>query len=60
MLLAFDIGNTNIVVGGFKGETLVGEFRLKTDPGRTIDEYEAILLTLFRCPAISMLQVRLL
>ena len=48
MLLAFDIGNTNIVVGGFKGATLVGEFRLKTDTGRTIDEYEAILLTLFR------------
>jgi len=48
MLLAFDIGNTNIVVGGFKGTTLLGEFRLKTDHGRTIDEYEAILLTLFR------------
>ncbi len=48
MLLAFDIGNTNIVVGGFKGEDLLFEFRLKTDPGRTIDEYAAILLTLFR------------
>lgn len=47
MLLAFDIGNTNIVVGGFKGAELVFEFRLKTDIGRTVDEYGAILLTLF-------------
>jgi type III pantothenate kinase len=47
VLLAFDIGNTNIVVGGFEGKELQFEFRLKTDAGRTIDEYGAILLTLF-------------
>jgi type III pantothenate kinase len=46
MLLAFDIGNTNIVVGGFDGEKLVFEFRLKTDTGRTVDEYAALLTTL--------------
>jgi len=47
MLLAIDIGNTNIVVGCFKGESLLFEFRLKTEPGRTIDEYEALLFALF-------------
>lgn len=47
MLLAFDIGNTNIVVGCFKDEKLLFEFRLKTEAGRTIDEYEAILFSLF-------------
>lgn len=46
MLLAFDIGNTNIVVGGFDGEKLLFELRLKTDQGRTIDEYAVMLLSL--------------
>ena len=39
MLLAFDIGNTNTVVGVFEGEELAAEFRLKTDRRRTLDEY---------------------
>lgn len=47
MLLVFDIGNTNIVVGAFDGITLKFELRLKTDRGRTIDEYTALLTTLF-------------
>ncbi len=47
MLLTFDIGNTNIVVGGFRGSALAFEYRLKTDPGRTIDEYAGILFSLF-------------
>ena len=46
MLLVIDIGNTNIVIGGFRGEDLLFEFRLKTDPGRTIDEYSALLFSL--------------
>lgn len=46
MLLTFDIGNTNIVVGGFQKTELVFEFRLKTDPGRTIDEYAGLLFSL--------------
>ncbi|MBN8550709.1 MAG: type III pantothenate kinase [Deltaproteobacteria bacterium] len=46
MLLTFDIGNTNIVVGGFEKKNLAFEFRLKTDPGRTIDEYAGILFSL--------------
>ncbi len=47
MLIAFDIGNTNIVVGCFKGKDLVLELRLKTDLGRTIDESAASLFPLF-------------
>lgn len=46
MLLAFDIGNTNIVAGCFSGPELLCEFRLKTDTGRTIDEYAALLFPL--------------
>ena len=46
MLLAVDVGNTNMVVGVWRGETLVESFRLKTDGERTSDEYGALLLTL--------------
>jgi type III pantothenate kinase len=47
MLLAFDIGNTNIVIGGFAKERLLFEYRLKSDPERTVDEYAALLYSLF-------------
>jgi type III pantothenate kinase len=43
VLLTFDIGNTNIVVGVFQGEKLAAEFRLKTDMRRTVDEYGVLL-----------------
>ncbi|MCB0319741.1 MAG: type III pantothenate kinase [Bdellovibrionales bacterium] len=46
MLLAFDIGNTNIVVGCFEGKMLRETIRLKTVRDRTIDEYAAIIFPL--------------
>ncbi|MAG35988.1 MAG: pantothenate kinase [Dehalococcoidia bacterium] len=39
MLLAVDIGNTNIKLGLFQGSSLAGKARLTTDPQRTADEY---------------------
>ena len=44
MLLAIDVGNTNIVVGVFRGETLVHTWRLTTIRERTSDEL-GILIT---------------
>jgi type III pantothenate kinase len=44
MLLAIDVGNTNIVVGVFRGETLAHSWRLATIRERTSDEL-GILLT---------------
>ena len=38
MLLTYDIGNTNIVVGLFREEQLLGHWRLSTDRNRTADE----------------------
>lgn len=38
MLLVYDIGNTNIVVGLFDGEKLIGDWRFSTDSLRTADE----------------------
>ena len=38
MLIAIDVGNTNMVFGIFEGENLIGSFRLMTDVNRTSDE----------------------
>jgi type III pantothenate kinase len=46
VLLAIDVGNTNTVFGLWRGDELVGSFRLSTDPERTSDEYGAMLLPL--------------
>ena len=39
MLLTIDIGNTNITMGVFEGEFLLGMFRMTTKRQRTSDEY---------------------
>src|SRR3984885_8631103 len=43
MLLAVDVGNTNIVYGLFEGERLVHQFRVESARGRTADEYTVVL-----------------
>jgi type III pantothenate kinase len=43
MLLAIDIGNTNIVFAIYDGQTQRGHWRFMTDAGRTSDEYLAFL-----------------
>jgi type III pantothenate kinase len=39
MLLAIDIGNTNIVIGGIKNDKLLFEARIATDHIKTSDQY---------------------
>lgn len=39
MILAVDIGNSNIVIGGIEGSDIRFEARLRTDPTKTSDEY---------------------
>ena len=48
MLLAVDIGNTNIVFGLFEGTRLLTHFRIETRKARTEDEYAAILASLLQ------------
>ncbi|MBI4423959.1 MAG: type III pantothenate kinase [Elusimicrobia bacterium] len=43
MLLAADVGNTNVTIGAFQGERLLNLWRLGTDPKKTADEYGAAL-----------------
>lgn len=46
MLLAFDIGNTNITIGVFDGEQLRATWRMATDIHKMADEYAALLLNM--------------
>lgn len=39
MLLTIDVGNTNITMGVFEEEELIGTFRMTTKQARTSDEY---------------------
>jgi type III pantothenate kinase len=47
MLLAIDVGNTNIVLGVFEGDTLVRSWRLHTVRERTSDELGMMVDSLF-------------
>jgi type III pantothenate kinase len=47
MLLALDVGNTNTVLGVFRGAELVANWRLTTARDQTIDEYGILIRNLF-------------
>ena len=57
MLLAVDIGNTNVTLGLFRGEELEARWRLSTDIRRTSDEFTMMLLTLLEQDDVSPDQV---
>jgi len=46
MLLAIDVGNTNVVFAVFEDRTIKARWRIATDPRRTGDEYAVWLLQL--------------
>jgi len=46
MLLAIDVGNTNIAFGVFEGDTLRATWNVATDLNKTADEYAVLLLNL--------------
>lgn len=48
MLLAMDMGNTNITIGVFEGDKLRLQARLSTDRAKMEDEYAIELMDLFR------------
>jgi len=48
MLLAIDVGNTQITLGLYEGEALGPRWRLATDQERLADEYGILLVNLFR------------
>src|SRR5437762_4020796 len=54
VLLAIDVGNTNIVLGVFSGVEIVAAWRLTTHPLRTADEYAVTLERLLAQKGLTM------
>jgi type III pantothenate kinase len=58
MLLAIDIGNTNVTFGVFDGETIKTTWRVSTAIHRTSDEYANLMLSLMERQGITAKQIK--
>ncbi len=47
LILVFDVGNTNIVLGVYEGKNLLKYWRISTDKNKTSDEYGMLINQLF-------------
>ncbi|MDU2196955.1 MAG: type III pantothenate kinase, partial [Peptostreptococcaceae bacterium] len=54
MLLVFDVGNTNMVLGIYKDNELIKDWRINTDKEKTSDEYGILISSLFKYEDIEM------
>ncbi|MDO9262384.1 MAG: type III pantothenate kinase [Desulfosalsimonadaceae bacterium] len=59
MLLAVDVGNTNIVIGLFDNDRLVCDWRIRTVPGMTEDEFNIKISSLFSFGKIDPADIRM-
>ena len=57
MLLAFDIGNTNIVIGLFENNKLKKQWRLATDRNKTTDDLAIDFIELFLTDKIDCIKI---
>lgn len=57
MLIVVDIGNTNITVGIYKEERLIGTYRLTTKLKRTSDEYGFMIMNFLNASNVSVSDV---
>jgi type III pantothenate kinase len=58
LLLAVDVGNTNTVLGVFRGDELVANWRIQTVAGRTSDEYAVLVRSLLELDGYAWGTVR--
>ncbi len=58
MLLAFDIGNTNVKAGVFEGDKLLANFNLATHVNQMPDEYAVFILNLLRQRGIEPADIK--
>lgn len=58
MLLVIDVGNSNTVLGLYRGEELVRDWRISTDKSRTVDEYAMLVHELFRLGRLEFSHIR--
>lgn len=57
MLLAFDVGNTNIVLGVFRDGEMIQNWRLETDNNKSADEYGMLINQLFQYEGLDITKV---
>ncbi len=57
MLLALDVGNTNVTIGAFDGEKVVGRWRLRTIREQTADEWGILIRNLFSLSSLDLAAV---
>ena len=57
MLLVFDVGNTNMVIGVYEGKTLVKDWRICTDIHKTSDDYGMLIGNLLAHDKIDLKSV---
>lgn len=57
LLLAFDVGNTNIVLGVYKGKELIKYWRISTDKSKTSDELGMLVNQLFEYEGLKLKDV---
>ncbi len=55
--MVIDVGNTNTVLGVFRGEELVCHWRITTQVDRTVDEFSVVLKELFSLEGLSLGEV---
>ena len=58
MLLVVDVGNTNIVLGVFKGKKLIQNWRMETDKDKSADEYGMLINQLFKYHNLNTADVK--
>lgn len=59
MILAIDIGNTNITIGGYnRNGSLILTSRIATDPRRTADQYAVEIYDVFRLHGATVAEVQ--
>lgn len=58
MVLAIDIGNSNIAFGIHTGKTVREHWRLRTDPSKTADEYRVLFKSLLSESTIPLEEVK--
>ena len=58
MLLAVDVGNTNIALGVFDGKDLIQNWKIRSEQGKTSDEYEIVLLNLLSLAGLEANSIR--
>ncbi len=58
MLLVIDVGNTNTVMGIYRNDTLVKDWRIRTERKTTEDEFNVIVTSLFAIGGIDAGAIR--